>query len=385
MKRLFHVFIIKPALAAVMVIATAVPQPALAERVYVTRSNGEQGQGWLFGAKDRAGDLRCWVALPSHVVGERSRFEDPQLHPFDFRTASGRSGSSGVPVSVRQLDNAEAVLGRNPDLAFAAVSGFRGGECLSRLGLPELVYDLKARQNLELDVVTIGDGRQNIFRMRVSRTGLDGNKAIQLLDPLTDEDAAKYLKGGVSGAIATFPYLGDDIPFAMIVANLDNSARAIRFDAIRKSFEPIKRKILMRDVKSSADTAGTIPYRIVRLDGISVLNDSGMERLSDPAKCWKMAPKGGKTAVVLELEPDLDLPLSGVVFRRDDTCGTGGIDIGIDVSYNEGRSWSRVSDCALEEQMEETYCRFNLRKAASIRISAKARVAAFSQILLQPK
>lgn len=361
------------------------PGSAVAERVFVTRANGEQGQGWLFGSTDRAGDRRCWVALPAHVVGEREGFLGASLSPFNFSTENGKIGSSGMPVSARQPDKSGALPDDDIDLAFARVdAGFKGTDCLSQLGLLEFVYDLVSKKRLELDIVTFSEGRFDIFQMVLKRAGLRENKAIQILLPLSKQDAADYLKGGLSGATASFSHHGREVPFAMITAAI-GYAKAIRFDAIQKAFGPIKLQIVGDEFKNNQEYGGSIPFRIVDLDGILFGESSNASRLQQPDSCWKLAPKGGHRSVRLTLEPNAEVPISGLLFFHAPNCLEEKMKIGIDVSHNDGQSWVRMTDCVIEGNSSRTACPFRLRTAAAIRVTSTARVTSFSRIAILPQ
>lgn len=359
---------------------------AHAERVFVTRANGEQGQGWLFGTFDRAGDRRCWIALPAHVVGERKGFLDASLSPFNFSTEDGKIGSSGMPVSVRQSDKARALFVGYIDLAFAPVgAGFKGADCLSQLGLLELVYDVISKKRLELDVVTLSEERFDIFQMTLKRAGSQESKAIQILKPLSKQDAEDYLKGGLSGATASFSHHGREVPFAMITAAVD-TAKAIRFDAIQKAFDPIRLRIISGEFKNNRKSGGSIPFEIVDLDGILLGEISNANRLRQTGSCWKMAPRGGRRSVRLTLEPNADVPISGLLFFHAPNCLAEKMKIGIGVSHNGGQSWAKMTDCVIEgNSSSQTACPFRLRGAASIRITSTARVSSLSRIAILPR
>lgn len=362
--------------------------PAQAERVFIERSNkkGEQGQGWLFGAKNRAGDMICWVALPTHVAGWRKGFGNQSLEAFSFQTSKRKQGISGRPLSVHQNERARGLLGSDLDLAFApVVSGFRNGECMSRLGLPPLVYDFVSTKKLIVDTVNISNKRFDLFQMSLRRGGLGKNNFVQIFE-LTSMKDKVYLKGGLSGGVVTFPYQGHSHPYAMITAvNTANSTvQGIRFDAIMKAFGPIRTSINAANGSSVESGGSSLPYRIVDYEGKFDPAHAAPELLSQSDTCWKMVPAGGQRMVRLSVEPDNHVPISAISFRRTPTCGLDAIQIGVDVSYDEGQSWVRISDCPFRKGEVETECRLNLSQARSLRVTAIGRVFSLSEMRLLP-
>lgn len=364
-----------------------ITQQVQAERVFIERQNGEQGQGWLFGAKDRLGDMRCWIALPAHVAGWRNGFEGQPLKACAFRTSAGRQGITRIPVSVSQSKKAQDLFGHNLDLAFASVkSGFRNGECLSRLGLSSFVYDATSRKKMNVDAVSISKKRFDLFQMSLKRGGLGTVNHMQIFEPVFPDDKAIYLKGGLSGSIVTFDYLGHTHPFAMItsVNPANSTAGGIRFDAIAKAFVHLRAQINTEESRTENFQQGSLPYRIVQYEGKLDSSHAAQEVLSQPETCWKMVPSGGQKMVRLYIEPERYTPISSIVFLRDPSCGANAIQIGVDVSYDKGVSWVRLADCPLISGAIESRCDLYLSQATSLRITAIGRIFSLSEMRMLP-
>ncbi|WP_156360855.1 hypothetical protein [Dethiosulfatarculus sandiegensis] len=362
-------------------------QPVWGERVFIEHEKGEQGQGWLFGAKDRLGDIQCWVALPAHVAKRAKTPNGQPLKAFTFKTMAGRQGITGRPVSLHEFPLIQNIKGRNLDLAFTPVkSGFHKGECLSRLGLSSFVYDNACRKKIIVDAASVSKTRFDLFQMSVQRGGLGKTDYVQIFKPVNPKNSAAYFKGGLSGCIVTFDHLGHTHPYAMItsVDSRNLTAHGIRFDTISKVFASIRTRINTIDARTNVPQHGSLPYRIVRYEGKIDPTSTAQGMIFRTKKCWKMVPSGGQRMVRLSIEPQRHTFISGISFHRRPSCGLNAIQIGVDASYDKGDTWVRVADCALKSGVTKTRCIFSLAQATSLRITAIGRAFSLTEMRLLP-
>lgn len=347
---------------------------ALAERVFVRAANGEEGHGWLFGSM-RADTEHCWIAVPRHVIDDSFSGE---LQPFVFETSAGIGGESGRPVGVAEVPGALEAAGGIGDLAFATVVAGPGPEfCLSRLGLPGYAYQSILRKAPEVAVFSLLPTSFGLFRAIVSRALSDrvGGGLIRLR-PLNQADGEYYFKQGLSGSVAEVEQPQGMKPLAMIIEVEESppTALGVRFDLIRAAFELVEAEDRERRRTARAVTEG-VPYRIDGFEGLNLSDGVGPLSLKEPLQCWKVAPRGGQSAVrvVISLDDPAD-SIGGVSVVQSEGCGAAPQSLTVEQRIGPDAAWSVAMDCETTRRLgEAAACPLDLRGPRQLRISLRGR------------
>ncbi len=373
-----------PVLTIIVSLLGLLPSVAQAESVLIFSPAGREGHGWLFGAAGVTG-VECWLVFPMHVLGDRKR--DAQV-PFEFQDKRGKRGESGTPLGVADVPASLEVMGKFADLGFARVSSGRiQGDCLSRLGLDTYAYGMITRSRTRLALQSLLPTSYGVIAVNVTRSGTADLKHRLVLEAESEAETSAYFKGGLSGAVAQVTRESGVYPVAM-VTNVDpklGTAWAVRFDAIANAFPRVKAAIGRRDADAVTETNksnGSFPVGSYR--AITLSPGIGPGSLASPESCWQAAPQGGMRNVAL-VSKKLRLPEGGVAIvaerRRD--CGSDAIPIGIDVSRDNGKTWSRVTECVLPAEKTQVSCGVSRRGALLLRMVFSTRRLGLNALYLK--
>lgn len=332
---------------------------ALAEPVLIETASGERGHGWLF--RPSAGDSdQCWVALPFHIVDER----DDSIQPFVFSDRTGRRGESGKPVAVIDVPGGLKASMSVEDLAFAPVRrGFDIGDCLSRLGLPSLSYDALLRRGAELRVLSLLPGSFGVLELSVEQVRSDVVRGGMLaLDTLHEDDAERYFKKGISGAVATHAPPTGVVPFAMILEVDANTglARAVRFDLVRNSFEKLLASLPVEQTDQGSVQAGVM-YEVVGYDGVPMDPSILADALKSVVGCWRVKRAEGERQITIDLQTESAVRRIEI----DHNCGE---PFPFHIDYRpQGGNWARARSCHSSEASGDG-CALDLSGPLDLRI-----------------
>lgn len=356
------------------------PPSALAENVLLLGGNGK-GQGWLFGTAGRDGDVECWLAFPRHVAAAADK---PVPASIEFIDREGRRGEAGPIRDVASIKGALAATKGQADLAFARVrSGRPNGHCLSRLGLTARSNDALIRLNRDLQVVDTDERSDGQFAVRILRNGTMESASRILIQPENSADQG-YLRGGLSGA--TVMVRRDDVlhPLAIVqeLSRDKQAAFALRFDAIDIAFG-----LLRDDEGSHAGQGGADAAPAIRIAAYmaETISGNGPSTLEQPGGCWRARAISGSRAITVTVGP-VQLRKDGgyLEVERGSACGDGQVlPIGLDVSRDDGQTFSRVADCLLEEGAVKATCRIPRSGAVLVRVVFRAPALALSAIRLR--
>ncbi|KGJ03619.1 hypothetical protein SAMN04487972_11935 [Paracoccus halophilus] len=281
------------AMLAKALILILLPGALLAEPVQIRAGFGERGQGWLFGSPR---DGRCWLALPLHVIAPDGA-QEPAAFVFD--DTLGRSGQSDRPIPVGAVPGAVEAAAGATDLAFAPVgSGARLKDaCNSRLGLAEGLFRITLPQAGAFVIRTVQDATTASFPAELKRmVNGEDQGAVMLLAP-RDQADLRYLKGGISGAVATMDHQGQEVPAAMVLQVLPDSdtMRALRFDRIAAAFALVEAHLRGQAPQApQAEVAHQVEAILGRLEP----GAPPLARLSSgQGGCWRIAAAPGERRV----------------------------------------------------------------------------------------
>lgn len=356
-------------LAALLALATG---PALAEPVFVSVSNEEEGHGWLFGA-EWEGKVACWIATPRHVVRERG---GDALLPLNFITASGRAGDTAVPVWIGDVEGGLAAAGAE-DLAFALVAS-GGGDCRSRLGVPDYAYAGLMASLDQLSAWSMSPESYGPFALTIERgTTVEGGGLLRLA-AVGDVAAERYMNGGMSGGVAQGERAGAKVPVAMIL-QVDPDSRiglALRFDRLRAAFVLVDAAVKRAYREDRASSDG-VPVTIEEVTGLPIAGSNGASGLQTGEGCFRVAPLGGRRTVDIVLSfADKGDAARGIGLASG-TCGDAGLSFVVEQRAGATGSWSTLRDCKVAATLpDDPDCRFELRapRQFRVRIAANAPV-----------
>lgn len=272
--------------------------PLVAEPVQIRAAYGETGQGWLFGSPR---DGRCWLALPLHVVAPEGASDGAGAFAFD--DLQGRSAQSGPAIAVASVPGAVEAAAGATDLAFAPVTSGsrRQGECNSRLGLAAGMYRIVLPRTQVMQLRAVQGATTASFPVEMARSlNGDDQGALVLLRP-RDERDLRYLKGGLSGAVAMLDHEGQSLPAAMIlqVAPDSDTLRALRFDRIAAAFALIEAEA---SGASPARPPAAVAHAIETVIGRLEADAPPLGRLtSGQGGCWRIGPAPGARRVEIVL------------------------------------------------------------------------------------
>lgn len=335
--------------------------PAFAERVLVETPSGEKGHAWLFGSRGA-----CWLAVPRHVIVDPFTSEPTAFSFFDQK---GVGGHSLTPIPIDSVAGAKEAAGDEDDLAFAKVEfGREAGKCFSRLGLNSLAYGTALRAGPDLTVFNLLPTSFGTFNTLVGGGGLGSKEGLLILGPLDEEQARKFLKRGLSGAVAEATIGGTIVPFAMVleVSEESGTALALRFDRLRAAFDLVEGSLALPE---SEPSKGQLSYNLVALEGASVLSTETVSTLSEEGGCWRVTPAadGSRTALIVQVQPG-DVAIRGVVLRQSEGCEALGARISVDARVGTGDDWSKMADCRQASAGGSFDCTFELRPPRQLRI-----------------
>lgn len=333
--------------------------PVQAERVSVVSAFESYGQGWLFGARGTNETIQCWIAVPVHVTRNSPEGEVAPFHYTDKRGYTGQTDTPIIPDDAAAEGDANGV-----DLAFAKVLGVRPTGCLSRLGLPEMVYQSVINKTPEVEFFDMLATSFGVFSLNIERVKVDsaGGGLMRLSAPDMSIHES-YLNQGLSGAIGTVEWQGRQQPFAMIVQiESDKSAVfAVRFDVVRELF----------DVVQAANVSVTVAeqdYLIMgmRIDPVNSSTSPG--NLMSVDECWFAKPPAGEPYVELVIETAADMKaVRGVSLLQQEACSSDPLPYSVDQRAGSDSNWVRVADCE-SVATPGNQCRVDLRAPRQFRI-----------------
>lgn len=335
---------------------------AHAERVSVSSSFGAQGQGWLFGARSGGQEVECWVAVPAHVISSES---SDSVAPFQVTDSKGYTSESAQPLKTDNLEGANQVLRESVDLAFAKIKGRESGSCLSRLGLPEMVYQSLLRKAPRVDFFDMLDTSFGMFSLTLKKVRVDAlGGALLILGTDDAELANTHFSQGLSGAIGTVQWQSKQYPFAMAI-RINASKRevqVVRFDVIQKLFE-------LLETDEEGDIAPLQNYRILGTKIDPANSSAATKALSMTDECWVASPPVGETHVELLLEttPTVQV-VRGVSLVQAEPCATEPVTYSVDQRPNTDSHWVRVGECESTETAANN-CPMDLRAPRQLKIS----------------
>lgn len=266
--------------------------PAGADPVIIRTPQGQHGQGWLFGAPQ---DGACWLAMPNHILGER------QAATVTFSDGHGVGGEAGPALDIAESPEALAATGGHPDLAFAPVTT-AGHLCLSGLGLPAYAYAATLPRHPILQVSDLLATSARYFDVAIKQVKVDAEGGLMIGVWPVEERSVANMSKGISGAVATVSHSTGRKPFAMILRadQVRGIALAMRFDAIKAAFAPIRRS-WSRAAREHEVAANGTGYEILGFKAIVRGNDPGPSVLQRDEGCWRVAAPGGSPTVDLTI------------------------------------------------------------------------------------
>ncbi len=363
--------------AIALAVALSGAPAAQAERVFVSASSEEQGHGWLFGA-EWDGKVACWIAVPRHVVRERG---GDGLLPFNFVTATGRTGDTGTPFWIGDVEGAVDAASGQQDLAFALVAS-GGGDCRSRLGLPDYAYAGFIESIDQLTTWSMSPTSYGPFSLRIERATIADGGGLLRLTATTPELARQYLSGGISGAVVEADRNGTLAPVAMILQVDPQSltALALRFDRVRAAFRLVEAEA-KRAYRDDLVASDGLPIAIDEAIGLPLAGSKGPSALTTAEGCFRMAPKGGQRAVdIIVSLTDKQSATRGMALASGD-CAAPGASYIVEQRAEAAGSWSVVKTCTVDAALpEEASCRFELRAPRQFRIRVPGTVVELAAI-----
>lgn len=345
----------------VILLMYIVAASAHAERISVVSSHGSQGQGWLFGASNDSQATQCWLAVPAHVI--RSESGGPAA-PFRFTDSKGYTGESGTPITLEDVAGAKDILGKSVDLAFAKLEGHRPGGCLSRLGLPAMVYQSLLRKAPGVDFFDMLDTSFGVFSLAVRKVQVDALGGGLLLLGTSDNDVVNaHFSQGLSGSIGTVEWQNKQYPFAM-VSRINAAKRevlAVRFDVIRSMFELIESSVV-------GTSKPLNNYSVLGLRVDPVNSSKSIKALMTLDECWRAKPPKAERFVELLIETSTDMQaLRGVSLVQEASCGDEPVRYSVDQRPDATSNWARVGECVSTE-VAVNNCRMDLRTPRQLKI-----------------
>ena len=332
-----------------------------AERISVVSASQSYGQGWLFGARGSDQTVQCWVAVPAHVIRDKS---DGSVAPFHFTDSRGYTGQTEQPITMDERSQDHGTSARGVDLAFARLVGPRPDGCLSRLGLPEMVYQSLIRMTPEVQFFDMLDTSFGVFSLTIDRVQVDdaGGGLIRLAAPDMSVHEA-YLNQGLSGAIGTVRWQGRQYPFAMIVRiAADKSAvYAVRFDVVRRLFD-------LLETGAGESRAAEQGYRVVGMRIDPMKSSTSPEQLLSADDCWFARPPPGEAHVELVIETAAEMSaVRGVSLLQREACGIEPLTYSVDQRATSSSNWVRIAEC-VSTDTETNHCRVDLRAPRQFRV-----------------
>ena len=335
--------------------------PAHAERVSVVSSHGSHGQGWLFGAQAYNQITQCWLAVPAHVVRSESTGKAAAVRFTDGR---GYTVESDLPTTLDNVEGAEDILGREVDLAFAKVKGRLPDSCLSRLGLPEMVYQSLMRKAPTVQFFDMLDTSFGVFDLAIRKGQVDAFGGGLMALGTSDVDIVNtHFNQGLSGAIGTVQWQDKQYPFAM-VSRIDPSKQivlAVRFDVIRALFKLV-------DTSEESKPIALDKFSIIGLRIDPTSSTLAASSLMTSGECRTASPaKGGRLVeLLIETMPDMKA-LRGVSLLQDNSCDATPFVYSVDQRPDAKSNWVKVGDCNSTNLITNN-CRMDLRTPRQIRI-----------------
>lgn len=354
-----------------ILVTLAIVSPAQADGVYVTVATEEIGQAWLFGSRSST-STHCWLALPRHVV---QSFDGKSLLPVRFRARVGDWGESDIPIDVASVPGAAEAAGEQ-DLAFAEVLvGPKPGECLGRLGLPPLAYDAALDRHDPMFIRSLVPQSFGDFAVQLAGGSSGDGAGRLLLTPTDPGDGPKFLKRGLSGAVALMTRNTGADPVGLVISVPDDQsgAHVLRFDRVRAAFDIVEASVLSARRADLAASTG-VPYRIVSYSGMASGNGPA-SALAAGDSCWRVAPEGGKrlVQVVVELSDPASI-IRGLTVAQAPGCGEAPSDVYIEQRVSADADWSRFAQCTTTtETRDSPACNLDLRGPRQLRIGIRAK------------
>lgn len=352
---------------------------AHAERINLTSHYGSQGQGWLFGASQGGTTVECWIVTPMHVVqGEGGE----SAAPFRFSDTRGNTGYTETPVTAEQIDYPGKLPDRVFDVAFAKVkSGREAGDCLSRLGLPDLSYNSVVRSLPEVSFFNMVETSFGLFTLALDKVAVDemGGSIIALRS--NDQAViAAHFHQGLSGAIGEVSWQGQQYPFAMVSRIRPDRAQvfAVRFDVIRQLFSHM-------NTRPTASEPSGAKYSIVsvRVNAATAVTDPDV--LLAPEQCWTSAPPANEQYVEILLDVSAaEKAIRGVSLRQGIDCGNEDLTYSVDQRGSASSNWVRVGECiSSSSESSSIDCPMDMRAPRQLRIRVgPLEKVAFSQLVV---
>ena len=352
---------------------------ACAERISVISQYGSQGQGWLFGASQGGATVECWIVVPAHVVkGEGGE----KAAPFRFSDTRGNTGYTETPVTAEQIDYPGKDSNKEYDVAFAKVkSGREAGDCLSRLGLPNLSYDSVIRSLPEVSFFNLIETSFGVFTLMLDKVAVDemGGSilALKATDPAV---VAAHFQQGLSGAIGEVSWQSQQYPFAMVSRVKPDSGQvfAVRFDVIGQLFARLEKDTGVSD-------ANQANYSIVSVKVNSATAVSDPDELLNTDQCWTAEPPPNEKYVEILVEVPLEAKaVRGVALRQSLGCGESGLRYSVDQRGNSSSNWVRVGDCVSSgAESNSIDCPMDMRAPRQLRIQiGPVANVSFSQLIV---
>ncbi|MCR9196113.1 MAG: hypothetical protein NXH88_15345, partial [Hyphomonas sp.] len=290
---------------------------------------------------------------------------EPDLLPFEFVLRDGSRGEVAKPVAVAEISATHSELPAQADLAFAkVVAGGSVDGCLSGLGPSPLTFQrIQNDDTARFTVRSIGPKSEGLYRFLPGLHESGPSPWRVRLRAETERDR-RALRGGLSGAVARTDVIGFPRPYAMITDVFDNGAVGIRFDAIARAHEALARTLndsSMHRIETSEPT-GHHPFTIVSYSGTKTEGASGPSALLQQDGCWRVRADDGKRWIEVVLDPSGTDRINALTVHTSAECSlnesqASEIAVGIDVSFDDGRTWVRVHDCALKVGVDQHACR----------------------------
>ena len=337
---------------------------ALAENVLVNAANGEQGHAWLFGsAQTGSKKILCWVVTPAHVIQSHTG----ELLPFEILDRQGKRRAVGTPIDLGDIPLALEALGGVSDIAFSRVLTGKGN-CTSRLGLPTFTYDLLMKTSLNATATNLFSTSFGFFEMKLSKAGIGSRRFLMEMRAERKEDAARYLKGGISGSTLEISRKDQMAPLSMIL-QVDPkllTARAVRFDAIRNAFAHTK-NYFETETKSKKAKMEGIPWQIKSYSALSIQGSPEIIFSGNGSDCWAFAALGGNKVANLVLEVSDDLPRTSSIVIEP--CAEHAIPtVTIDLKLPSSKFWNRKKTCVYSIEKSNA-CRLKFKNPRDVRLS----------------
>ena len=250
-----------------------------AEIVRIQTPGGQEGLGWMFGARDAGENLQCWIATPAHVVLHP---ESHQMQKFTYVDELGGQGETDTPFSQFTDENGKQPKGQK-DLAFAKVLiGRKGNKCLSRFPSQNM-FPSVLNESTTFHVHQMFKTSSGTFNARLSRKKVDTFGGSMLEFESDDPKAKQLMLKGLSGATVTTESGGKSEPVAMVqqIDPATGTIRALQYDYIRSVFEKHMPTSAQAKVKNATFTIESVDYEPV------IPGDVGVSKLPVGNTCWK--------------------------------------------------------------------------------------------------